>query len=108
MGKKIITFTDIEVENINFIDTKDLSIDDVNINEIIVSNKVPFGEKGFKFFVGYKNDRNVRLSCGHLHNTYAEKGTGGVKPNVYDYVQGESGVSWLRTYAKIMVLEHKI
>ena len=29
MGKKIITFTDIEVENINFIDTKDLSIDDV-------------------------------------------------------------------------------
>ena len=50
MGKKIITFTDIEVENINFIDTKDLSIDDVNINKIIVSNKVPFGEKGFKFF----------------------------------------------------------
>ena len=47
MGKKIITFTDIEVENINFIDTKDLSIHDVNINKIIVSNKVPFGEKGF-------------------------------------------------------------
>lgn len=50
MGKKIITFTDIEVENINFIDTKDLSVDDVNINKLIVSNKVPFGEKGFNFF----------------------------------------------------------
>ena len=82
MGKKIITFTDIEVENINFIDTKYLSIDDVNINKIIVSNKVPFGEKGFKFFVGYKNDRKVRLLCGHLHNTYVEKGMGGVKLNV--------------------------
>ena len=60
------------------------------------------------FFFGYKNDIKVRLSCGHLHNMDAEKGIGGVKPNVYDYVQRESDVSWLRTYAKIIFLEHKI
>ena len=29
---------------------------DVNIDRILVSNKVPFGKKGFKYFVGYDND----------------------------------------------------
>ena len=35
MGVEIITFGDIEVENINFTNTKD-SIDDVNTNKIMV------------------------------------------------------------------------
>ena len=35
MGAEIITFGDIEVENINFTNTKD-SIDDVNTNKIMV------------------------------------------------------------------------
>ena len=35
MGTEIITFGDIEVENINFTNTKD-SIDDVNTNKIMV------------------------------------------------------------------------
>ena len=35
MGIEIITFGDIEVENINFTNTKD-SIDDVNTNKIMV------------------------------------------------------------------------
>ena len=30
---------------------------------MIVSNKVPFGKKGFKYFIGYKSDRKVRLLC---------------------------------------------
>ena len=29
---------------------------DVNINRVAVSNKVPFGKKGFKCFTGYKDD----------------------------------------------------
>ena len=37
---------------------------------------------------------------GHPHSTYTKMGRGGVKPNAYDYVQGERGVSRLRTYAK--------
>ena len=47
MGKQIITFAEIVVENMNFIGTKDLLIDDVNINKIIVSSKVPFRKKHF-------------------------------------------------------------
>lgn len=30
---------------------------------MIVSNKVPFGKKGFKNFVGYKDVKNVRPLC---------------------------------------------
>ena len=30
---------------------------------MIVSNKVPFGKKGFKYFIGYTNDRKVRPLC---------------------------------------------
>ena len=47
MGKQIITFAEIVVETKNFIVTKDLLIDDVNINKIKVSNKVPFRKKHF-------------------------------------------------------------
>ena len=28
---------------------------DVNIDRIVVSNKVPFGRKGFKYFMGFEN-----------------------------------------------------
>ena len=30
---------------------------DVNIDRIVVSNKVLFGKKSFKYFIGYKDDR---------------------------------------------------
>ena len=55
MGKQIITFAEIVVENMNFIVTKDLLIDDVNINKIKVSNKVPFRKK--HFFFGAQNHK---------------------------------------------------
>ena len=46
---------------------------------------------------------------GHPHSTYTKMGRGGVKPNAYDYVQRERGVSRLRTYAKkFFFLDHKI
>ena len=31
-------------------------IDNVHINKIIVANKVSFGKKGFKYFLGYKGN----------------------------------------------------
>ena len=31
-------------------------INDVNIDKIFVSSKVPFGKKGFKYFIGYENN----------------------------------------------------
>ena len=33
----------------------------ININKIIVSNKVSFGKSGFKYFIAYKDDGKVRL-----------------------------------------------
>ena len=32
-----------------------ISIKNADIDKIIVSNKVPFGKKGFKYFIGYKD-----------------------------------------------------
>ena len=34
----------------------------VQCNKVIVPNKIPF-RKGFKYFIGYKDDKNVRLLC---------------------------------------------
>ena len=31
-------------------------IDNVDINKIIVANKVSFGKKGFKYFLGHKGN----------------------------------------------------
>ena len=57
MGKEIITFDDIEVEKHNFHQYKNpISIYDVNIDRIVLLNKIPFGKKGFKYFIGHKND----------------------------------------------------
>ena len=35
----------------------------ININKIVVSNKVSFGKKVLKYFIGYKDDRKIRLLC---------------------------------------------
>ena len=33
----------------------------MNINKIVISNKVSFGKKGFKFFIRYKDAKKTRL-----------------------------------------------
>ena len=41
-------------------------INDIDINEIVVSNKLPFGQKdfiGFKNFIGYKDNEKIRPLC---------------------------------------------
>ena len=51
-------------QGINFI-KKDASKEcdiNVSINKIIASSKVPFGRKGFNYFIGYKDDRKIRPS----------------------------------------------
>ena len=64
MGKEIIMFGYIKIEKHKFYQHKSpISIGDVDINKIIVSNKVPFGKKGFKYFIGYKDERKVRPLC---------------------------------------------
>ena len=38
-------------------------INDIDINEIVVSNKFPFGKQGFEYFIVYKGDKKVRPLC---------------------------------------------
>ena len=61
MYEKIITFGNIEIEKRKFPYLKSLILmDDVNIDKIIVSNKVSC-KNGYKYFIGYKDDEKVKL-----------------------------------------------
>ena len=52
---KIIKFDDTETEEYKFHQNKSaISISNVDINKIVVSNKLPLGEQDFTYFTGYK------------------------------------------------------
>ena len=75
MGKTIIKFGDIEIKNQKFYQHKrPTSIKNIDINQIVVSNKVSFGKKDFKFFIDYKEARKIRPLCIFLPkmNAYRE------------------------------------
>ena len=57
MEKTIRKFGDIEIQKQKFYQL--VSIKNINIYKIIVSNKVSFGQKGFKYFIGYKYAKNL-------------------------------------------------
>ena len=64
MDKKIIKFDDTKIEEYKFHQYKSLiSINYININEIAVSNKLPFHKQGFKYRTGYKDDKEIRPLC---------------------------------------------
>ena len=64
MVKGIITFGDIEAEKHTFQQYKNPNlINDVDISKIVVSNSVPFGKEGFKYFIGYEVGKKVRSFC---------------------------------------------
>ena len=65
MDKKIIKFDDTEIEKHKFHQRKgSISINNTDINKIVVSNKVSFSKKDFKYFIGYKD--GTKLACMHL------------------------------------------
>ena len=54
MGKKNLTFVYIEIEKNKFYRNKTLiSLKDINIQKILVSNNISFGEKNYRYFIGY-------------------------------------------------------
>ena len=64
MDKKMIQFNDAEIEKQNFHQDKSLiSISNIDINKIVVSNKVSCGKKGFKCFFCYKDAKKLRPLC---------------------------------------------
>ena len=56
--EKVIKFGDIEIQKQKFHQDKEaISIKNIDINKIVVSNKVSFGKKGFKYLIGYKDTK---------------------------------------------------
>ena len=64
MIKEITKFYDTEIEEQEFHQYKSpILTNDKDINEIVVSNKVPFGKQDFKYFIGYKDNKKNRPLC---------------------------------------------
>ena len=64
MNKTIEKFGDTEIEKYKCHQHKSfISINNMDINKLVVSNKVSFSKKRFKHFIGYKNSKKVRLLC---------------------------------------------
>ena len=61
--KKTITFGDTEIGKQNFRQHKrPISIKKLDINKIVVSNKVSFRASGFKYFISDKNAKKLYFS----------------------------------------------
>ena len=62
MDKKIIKFDGIVIEEHEFHQHEKLiSIKDIDINKIVVFNKLPLGKKDCKYFIGYKDAGKLDL-----------------------------------------------
>ena len=59
MGKAILIFGDIETEKNKFYCHKTpIFLKDVDVEKVLVSNKIYFGEKNYKYFIGYLYNDN--------------------------------------------------
>ena len=59
MAKEILMFRYIEIEKINFTTIRLLFfLRDVDIEKVLVSKKISFGEKNYKYFIGYLYNGN--------------------------------------------------
>ena len=60
MDKKIIKFDDAEKKKYKFDQYKrPILIDNIDVNKIVVSNKISFGKNDFKYFIGYKDAKKL-------------------------------------------------
>ena len=55
-----------------------ISINNIDINKIVVSNKLPFDKQGFEYFIGYKDNKEIRPLCiffpgMSIYKTYSNK-----------------------------------
>ena len=64
MYQKVTKFDDTVIKKYNFHQNKNpISIDDIDINKIVVPNKYCFGKQDFVYSVGYKDDKKIRPLC---------------------------------------------
>ena len=59
MGNEVLTFGDFKIEKNKFYRNDfPISLKDVDIEKVLVSNKICSGEKNYKYFVGYLYNDN--------------------------------------------------
>ena len=59
MGKKFLMFEDIKIGKNKFYHHKTPILGgDVDIEDVLVANKISFGEKNYKYFIGYLYNGN--------------------------------------------------
>ena len=65
MSGKNITFNDKKISENNFCRNKKLfNIDDIDVNEILISKKEAYLKKSsFKCFIGYSDNNDIRPLC---------------------------------------------
>ena len=64
MEKTIIKLDDIKVPPKKLHQHKRrISLKNLNIDKLAASNKVLFGKKGFKYFIGYEDAKKIRPLC---------------------------------------------
>ena len=77
MSKKNINFDDKYIKKSKFYkNKKTFQIDDIDVNEILVSKKEPYGTKNaLKYFIGYNDNDVIRPLCVRLPQMtgYAKK-----------------------------------
>ena len=60
--KEIIRFDDTEIKKYKFHQNKSpISINDIDINKIVLSNPLSFIKQDFLYFIGYKDDKKLDL-----------------------------------------------
>ena len=57
VGKIFLSLVILKLKNKFYQDKSPISINNKDITKIVVSKKVSFSEKGFKYFVGYKDGK---------------------------------------------------
>ena len=72
MDKKKITFDDTKIEKYKFHKHKSpISLDNIDINKIVVANQDSFGEKVLKYLIGYKDINKIKPLCIFLPKMHA-------------------------------------
>ena len=74
MEKTVIKFGDTEIEKHKFHQRKQpILINNVDINKTLVSNKVSFHKKGFKYLIRYNDAKKIRPLCIFLSKLSAHR-----------------------------------
>ena len=64
MDLKITKFDDTEIQEYKFHQCESpISINNIDINKMVVSNKFPFGKEDFNYFISYSDNKEIRTLC---------------------------------------------